>query len=153
MQVRARGNRYQLIRTEYIPEKKRTVGRVVDSLDGYMPTLTDKVREKLSAEELEQVEEKLVDIRHQQIEQEADQTLAKLDELVSLASLALSGNKTPTCLSKDKARLVYESIDELERRLRKHGFKKRDLTRSELSADKKKPVSQEEKPSGSNGTS
>ncbi len=57
MQIRQRTNKLVLLRSEYIPEKKRTVARQVASFDAYLDKIPEEVAEKLSYEERKEVRE------------------------------------------------------------------------------------------------
>jgi uncharacterized protein YwgA len=56
MQIREKGNKVLLIRTEYIPEKKRTVGKTIASQKRSLSTVSEEVASVLTAEEVEQLE-------------------------------------------------------------------------------------------------
>lgn len=59
MQFREKGRKLQCIRSEYLPERKRTVGRIVASQDKYLKTVSEEVCRQLKKEEVDSLKKYL----------------------------------------------------------------------------------------------
>lgn len=134
MQIRVRGNKVQVLRSEYVQRYKelveggfvgRSVSRLVGSLDYERGALTTvpvafAADAKLSEQERRDLSDKLFALyaaERRAMEREAPQAL------VECVDVLLKGFKIGT-LGEQDAALIYPKIDELLRRMREKGFKK-----------------------------
>lgn len=123
MQIRKRTNKLVLLRSEYIPEKKRTVAKQVASFDYYLNEIPEDVKEKLSREEVKEVKEWL-DERTK--EDNANRQKRALSALITDLRMAVKsieeGNDLQLSRPGFEAELI-EELNNLKRALRKKGIK------------------------------
>lgn len=129
MQITIKGSRVQFINYVYNPEKKRTQGRIVATAPNDMSKIPDDVKEKLSESEIRQVEEWIVsrdNINMIAAQQQAILTLSKKICLVA------DGLVNPMCrikMTTEISNAIYDSVDNLFKEMRKHGFKRPEKTK------------------------
>lgn len=121
MQIREQGRQLQCIRTEYIPEKKRTVGRVVAKQERYLSTITDEVRQQLTSEEVDELESYLSKRQEKQSVDNLKSSLSHVEYSIRRATEALSVDVVAEGLSDDGAAKIYAAVDGLVKALRKRG--------------------------------
>lgn len=124
MQIREQGRQLQCIRTEYIPEKKRTVGRVVAKQERYLSTVTDEVRQQLTPEEVDELETYLSKRKEKQSVDSLKSSLSHVEYSICRATEALSVDIVAEGLSDDGAAKIYAAVDDLMKALRKRGHKR-----------------------------
>jgi len=124
MQIREQGKKIQLIRTHYIPEKKRTVGRVFATFDKSLNLIPEDISLKIGKEETEKLEKYLFDRKEKQTLEELKFNLLNISSTINKASKALTVKEVLDDFSLEKANLVYEEMAALVKALRKAGFNK-----------------------------
>lgn len=124
MQIREKGRKVLCIRTEYVPEKKRTFGRTVASQESFLSTVSDEVRQQLTKEEVDQLQEWLSE-RDKAREVDSLKTrLSMVGRWMESAADALEVDDLREGLSADQADAIWEAHERLSKALRRHGFKK-----------------------------
>ena len=124
MQIREKGRKVLCIRTEYVPEKKRTFGRTVASQPSYMSTVSEKVRQQISKEEVDELKEWL---SRREEKRDADRLKTALSTValwMGEAADALDVDSMREGLSTEKADDIWQTHERLSKALRRHGFKK-----------------------------
>lgn len=124
MQIREKGKKILCIKTEYKPELKRTVGVTVASQDKGLSTVSEEVRQRLSKEDVDQLEKWLSDRAKKQSVDSASTTLSIAHISVRRIAESLSVEGAKESLSTEEADKLWDSLDELQKALRKAGFKK-----------------------------
>lgn len=124
MQIREHGKQLLMIRTNYVPEKKRTVPVTVAKQDKWLSTISDKVRQQLEPEEVEQLENWLSNRTEKQSVDMLNTSLSAVDSIVRRAAESLSVDSISSGLSPEKADAIYAAIETLSKALRKAGHKK-----------------------------
>lgn len=119
MQIRERGQKVICIKTEYVPEKKRTYGRQVASQDKYMSTVSEDVRQQLSKEEVDEFQNWLDDRQKKRSVDSHKFNLLMLSDRLGSAAEALERDLSE--LSGDDAALVWAGIVRLQKALKKSG--------------------------------
>jgi len=124
MQIREKGRKVLCIRTEYVPEKKRTFGRTVASQESYLSTVSKEVRQQLSEEEVDQLKKWLS-------EREANEAVDSLERKLSIVASVMTGaadalevDSIREGLSAEQADAIWQAHERLSKALRRHGFKK-----------------------------
>lgn len=119
MQIRESGKKVICIKTEYVPEKKRTYGRTVASQNRYLSTVTNEVRQQLSGEEVDELQKWLDDRAEKE----------KVDRLnLSLSTIGYNINKAAEALETEAGELdekqaayAWDAIARLQKALKKAG--------------------------------
>ena len=124
MQIREKGKKVVCIRTEYVPEKKRTFGRTVASQPSYMSTVSEEVRQQLSKEEVDSLEKWLSDRAESRAVDSLDIRLSFVASYMASAADALEVDSLREGLSKEQADAIWQAHERLSKALRRHGFKK-----------------------------
>lgn len=137
MQIREQGRQLQCIRTEYVPEKKRTYGRVVAKQDRYLSTITDEVRQLLTKEEVDELETYLSKRKEKQSVDRMRSEMLTVEHSMRQAAMALSVDELKSELSSDEADEIYRGMEELTKALRKAGFKRPVKAKATKAADDK----------------
>lgn len=124
MQIREKGRKVLCIRTEYVPEKKRTFGKTVASQPTHLSTVSEEVRQQLTKEEVDSLEKWLS-------EREESKTADRLHNRLSIAASVMSGaadalevDSLRESLSREDADAIWQAHEQLSKALRRHGFKK-----------------------------
>lgn len=124
MQIREKSTKVLCIRTEYLPEKKRTHGRTIASQDAYLSTVTDEVREKLTGEEVEELEAWLNKRTERWSADSRKMYLFGVDRWMAAAADALDDESARENLSSDQADKMWQAHERLSKALRRHGYRK-----------------------------
>lgn len=124
MQIREHGRQLLMIRTNYIPEKKRTVPVTVAKQDKWLSSVSDEVRQQLTKEEVEQLENWLSSRTEKQSVERLESSLSIVEGVVCRSAKALSVESLASGLSPEKAAAIYAGMDALAKALRKAGHKK-----------------------------
>jgi len=124
MQIREQGKKIQLIRTHYLPEKKRTVGRVFATFDKSLDLIPGTIRPKITQEETDKLEKYLFDRKEKEILEDLKFNLLNISYAMSKAKKALSKKNILSALTLDGANLIYNEMTALTKALRQAGFKK-----------------------------
>lgn len=137
MQIREQGRQLQCIRTEYVPEKKRTYGRVVAKQNRYLSTITDEVRQLLTEEEVDELETYLSKREERESVARMKGALSTVNYYMSQAAIALSVDELKDDLGSGEVEAIYRSMEELTKALRKAGFKRPVKAKATKAADDK----------------
>jgi hypothetical protein len=124
MQIREQGRQLQCIRTEYVPEKKRTFGRVVAKQDRYLSTVADEVRQQLTNEEVDELENYLSKRKEKESVDRLTDSLSHVGYSICRATEALSVDSIASGLSSADAVAIYEGMAALAKALNKAGHKR-----------------------------
>lgn len=137
MQIREQGRQLQCIRTEYVPEKKRTYGRVVAKQNRYLSTITDEVRQLLTEEEVDELETYLSKREERESVARMKGALSTVNYYMSQAAIALSVDELKDDLGSGEVEAIYRGMEELTKALRKAGFKRPVKAKATKAADDK----------------
>lgn len=119
MQIRERGKKVVCIKTEYVPEKKRTYGKTVASQPKYMSTVSDEVCQQLTKEEVDELQKWLDD---RQKERNVDSIKADLSIIRSVSNGAAEALERELGeLTDDQAAEIWAGIARLQKALKKAG--------------------------------
>jgi hypothetical protein len=124
MRIKEKGQRLQLLRTEYVPEIKRGRDIMIGSLSKYAGSVPDDVRELLTADELEKLETYLTQRR------EASTVMMQgfaLDTLPSKLREAMEGLKSAdkvAAMKPDHIAEIWACLDAMRTAMRKAGLSK-----------------------------
>ncbi|NOR81622.1 MAG: hypothetical protein GQ529_12460 [Methyloprofundus sp.] len=121
MQIREQGNKIQLIRTHYLPEKKRTEGKVFATFDKSLYVIPEDIRLKIDKDETDKLEKYLLERKEKEILEDLRFNLLNISTAMSKAKKALAIREINE-LSVDKANLIYSETAALIKALRKAGF-------------------------------
>ena len=124
MQIREKGRKVLCIRTEYVPEKKRTFGRTVASQESFLSTVSEEVRQQLTKKEVEQLQEWLSEREKAREVDSLKTRLSMVDRWMESAADALEVDDLREGLSADQADAIWQAHERLSKALRRHGFKK-----------------------------
>lgn len=124
MQIREKGKKLLCIRTQYVPEKKRTVGVTVASQDRYMSTVSEEVCRQLTKEEVEQLEKWLSERSEKKAVDRLDFSLSFVAKYMDEAAKALDVDGLKIGLSDEKAAEIWQAHEQLSKALKRAGFKK-----------------------------
>lgn len=131
MQIREKGRKIQLIRTEYRPEKKRTFPITVGTYDKFSFCAPAEITDLLTDEEKKQVKKWHAD----RIDSDCLATFKRNARLIQ-ESIS-DANEGFTCddaveLTESNAKGIYEAMDELSKTMRKLGFSRASIKKAEL---------------------
>lgn len=124
MQIREKGRKVLCIRTEYVPEKKRTFGRTVASQESYLSTVSEEVRQQLTKEEVDELEEWLSKREESKRVDSLTIRLSMIASWMGSAADALDVDSIREGLSTEQADEIWQTHERLSKSLRRHGFKK-----------------------------
>jgi len=124
MQFREKGRKLQCIRSEYIPERKRTVGRIVASQDKYLTTVSNEVCQQLEKEEFDSLKKYLSNREEKRTADKLEFRLSYLDGMLNETVEALEVDSIRNGLSTEQAARIWAAHERLSKALRRHGFKK-----------------------------
>lgn len=124
MQIREKGKKLLCIRTVYVPEKKRTVGVTVASQESYLSTVSEKVSQQLTKEEVDQLTEWLAKRAENDTVNRLKFSLSYVAPRMGEAAEALTVNGLKEGLSEQQAAEIWQAHERLAKALRKAGFKK-----------------------------
>lgn len=122
MQIREQGNKIQLIRTHYFPEKKRTEGKVFATFDKSLCVIPEDIRLKIDKNETDKLEKYLLERKEKEILEDLRFNLLNISTAISKAKKALAMTELINELSIDQANLIYSETTALIKALRKAGF-------------------------------
>lgn len=128
MQIREKGRKVLCIKTEYIPEKKRTIGKTVASQDKYLSTASESVRQHLSKDEVDELNNWLSE---REKKANVDSLKLSLSTINYSLSKAAEGLDEGIQVSEEKAQAIYAAVDRLQKSLRKAGFKRAKKAKNE----------------------
>ena len=124
MQIREKGKKVLCIRTQYRSELKRTVPFTVASQDKYLSTVSEEVRRQLTETEVEQLEKWLSSRTEKRTVDSLESGLTYVSFSVRRASEALAVEALAKGLSIEDADKIWHSMEELQKSLKKAGFKR-----------------------------
>ena len=124
MQIREKGKKVLCIRTEYKTELKRTIGVTVASQDKYLSTVSEEVCRLLTEQEVDQLKKWLSERTENQSVGSHKMSLSTIVYSVRSATKALTVDDAVSGLSIEKADELWDSLAELQKALKKAGFKR-----------------------------
>jgi molecular chaperone DnaK (HSP70) len=119
MQIRERGKKVVCIKTEYVPEKKRTYGRVVASQDKFLSTVSDDVCQQLSKEEVDELQKWLDDRQEKETVDMLERRLSIVRAVTEGAAEALERDLGE--LADSQADEIWQAMARLQKALKKAG--------------------------------
>lgn len=119
MQIRERGKKVVCIKTEYVPEKKRTYGRTVASQSKYMSTVSYEVCQQLNKEEVDELQKWLDDRQERQNVSSLQVSLSFVVDYTAEAAEALETGAAD--LSDEQADKLWQDMARLQKALKKAG--------------------------------
>ena len=119
MQIKERGKKVVCIKTEYVPEKKRTYGRQVASQYRYLSTVSDDARQQLTDEEVEELQEWLDKREQKAAKSRLRVSLSLAVDYTAEAAEALEEGVAE--LTEEKANKLWEDMARLQKALKKAG--------------------------------
>lgn len=138
MQIREKGKKILCIRTVYKTELKRSVGETVATQERWLDRVSDDVREKLTDEEVQQLEQWLKDRTEHRSADSLKSSLSLVSFSMGRAAEALADDGIAAELTPDQAEKIWRQMAVLQKALKKAGFKK--------------PVKEQAKPAGDTQT-
>lgn len=124
MQIREKGKKVLCIRTQYRSELKRTVPITVASQDKYLSTVSEEVRRQLTETEVEQLENWLSSRTDKKAVDSYKVSLSLAPYSIRRISEALAVDGLKADLPQLEADKIWRALDELQKALRKAGFKR-----------------------------
>lgn len=124
MQIRDKGKSILLIRTEYSKEKKRTFGKTVASFPRFHNQIPAEVREKLTPEEIEELESWLKKRTEKQSVDSMRTSLYLAPHTLAAMVQALENEEGRANLTPQDAVKIWGHIEALTKALTKAGFKR-----------------------------
>ena len=119
MQIKERGKKVVCIKTEYVPEKKRTYGRQVASQAKHLSTVSDDARQQLTPEEVEEFQAWLDKREQERAESSLRVSLSFAVDYTGEAAEALE--KGVAELTEERANKLWEDMARLQKALKKAG--------------------------------
>lgn len=130
MQFREKGQKILCIRTEYLPEKKRTVGRTIASIDRRNPRLSTAEMGKLTADEINQFKAWLETLTAERNLEDLEDALKGFAVHADKAARALALD-SPLILTEAQAAAAWEGIAAMQKALKKAGYPRPKQTANE----------------------
>ena len=121
MQIKEKGRRLYLIRTEYRPEKKRTYGKTIGKMDSEQEAIPNELISTLTNEECQQLKKYLVDNKNIKNVDRENITLTTIDISIQRAASALERGVP---IHESQGQKIYKAVDRLKKAMRKAGHKK-----------------------------
>jgi hypothetical protein len=125
MQIKQRGMKVVCIRTEYIPEKKRTVGKQVASQDSHHKKVTPEVEKSLLKEDAQELQNWL-DARSESDEKRTKmRVLSQIKTSLERSTEALSEGFRLKDLDFDcEPEDIFEALDNFRKAFKRAGYKR-----------------------------
>lgn len=120
MQIKERGKKVVCIKTEYVPEKKRTYGRQVASQESWMSTVSDDVRRQLNKEDVDELQ-KWLDDRAKKEEVDSLRSCLSIAASVTAGAADALDAGLGDDLDDEKAEAIWENLARLQKALKKAG--------------------------------
>jgi len=133
MQIREKGRKVICIKTEYVPEKKRTFGRVVASQEKGLSTASDEVCQVLNKEEVDELNLWLSKRSEKRSVEDLERSLSILSRVLNKSALALDDSAQ---LDDQEVSSIIDGLDRLKKSLRKRGIKLTRQTEKKSAAKK-----------------
>lgn len=124
MQIREKGQKVLCIRTEYVPEKKRTYGRTVASQESFLSTVSEEVCQQLTDEEVDQLEKWLFERDESKRLDRLSTGLSTIAYRMDNAAKALEVDSIRDGLSTEQVDKIWLAHERLSKSLRRHKFAK-----------------------------
>jgi hypothetical protein len=124
MQIREKGKKVLFLRTKYDKEAKRTFSHTVGSQDIGLSTVSEEVRQLLSNEEVDQLENWLSERTKKQSVDSASTSLSVAHISVRRIAESLSVDGAGNSLTTEKADLLWNALGDLQKALKKAGHPK-----------------------------
>lgn len=120
MQIKERGKKVVCIKTEYVPERKRTYGRQVASQDYRLKTVSEEVRRQLSKKDVDELQKWLDDRAKKEEVDTLQFKLSTIGYSVNKAAEALDAGLGED-LDEEEAARIWAGISRLQKALKKSG--------------------------------
>lgn len=123
MQIRERGNRWQLLESFYDKEKKRSGQKQIASQEQFHNDVTPEVKEKLTEDQVAEFKAFLDDVEAKKLAERRRLKLAVTGFYMSQTAHLLNEGYRFEDVEKDPDD-IYAAMDELKKALRKAGYKR-----------------------------
>lgn len=125
MMFRTQGKRIQCLRSEYNPEKKRTQGKLIATLEKNQSTVPEEVSQKLTKKEVDQLQNYLSERIDKTTVDGLESILSTSVYVISQITEALKHEAVDNDkhLSGDAGSKLYDAIKELRKELKRAGYK------------------------------
>lgn len=120
MQIKERGKKVVCIKTEYVPERKRTYGRQVASQDYRLKTVSEEVRRQLSKKDVDELQKWLDDRAKKEEVDTLEMRLSIAASVTAGAADALDAGLGEDLDAEEAAR-IWAGIAKLQKALKKSG--------------------------------
>lgn len=125
MQIRRRkGNlqKVEFLRSEYIPEKGRSVQKLIGSQDYFLTDLEPELKAKMEPSEIDEAKEYFAKKREES--DAASRRIAVSDAASNIRRAAKALEKGQEVRDTDQAASIYQAMSELAKQLKRAGFPK-----------------------------
>jgi len=125
MMFRVKGKRIQCLRSEYLPEKKRTQAKLICSLFKWEDAVPEEVRQLLTKEEVDSLREYMSSRSHKMAVERAELKLLLAAESLDGISSALQCDALDHAelLSPEAGAELFAKIAELRKQLKRAGYR------------------------------
>ena len=120
MQIKERGKKVVCIKTEYVPEKKRTYGRQVASQDSHLTTVSEEVCRQLDKKDVDELQ-KWLDDRAKKEEVDNIRRRLSIAAVVTAGAAYALDEGLGEDLDAEQAAAIWAGIAKLQRALKKAG--------------------------------
>ena len=134
MQLREKGRRILILRSEYVPEKKRTIARTVGSISRGQTTVPEDVRSKLTENEAADVQEQLRQRSEKRSAETARLNVKWMGKDIERLAESVEDDQGAEALDDKSAQAAYAAIDRLQKALRKRGYTRPKASRRQASS-------------------
>lgn len=135
MMFREKGKKILCMRSEYVPDIKRTKAVTVASLDRWQSTVPDEVRQHLTEGEVASLQDWLSKRTDKKTYDRRKYDLSTVARDVRYATEALAIDDLRQQMTADRAAEIYAAMDGLKKALRKAGFAQKDVQYNGQSTD------------------
>lgn len=125
MMFREKGQKVVCLRSEYMPDKKRTRAVQVASFDKWLSTAPDEVCQLLEPEEVDQLKEWLSERGRKRSVESLKFSLSNVRYSVCRAVEALAVDEIAATMTADQGADLFDAITELRKGLKRAGFEPR----------------------------
>lgn len=125
MMFREKGQKVVCLRSEYMPDKKRTRAVQVASFDKWLSTAPDEVCQLLEPEEVDQLKEWLSERGRKRSVESLKLSLSNVHYSACRAVEALAVDEIAATMTADQGADLFDAITELRKSLKRAGFEPR----------------------------
>lgn len=131
MMFREKGQKVVCLRSEYVPDKKRTRAVQVASFDRWLSTAPNEVCQLLTPEEVDELKEWLSNRAEKQSVDILRSGLSSIRYSVCRATEALAVDEIAATMTAAQGADLFEAITELRKALKRAGFQPRKQTKKQ----------------------